>query len=149
MQTHHHTLPRIAATLLLSLGLGLATVGAWASGTRSADVSQALAADFPLLDAARLPVTLHYIGSTADNHVFMTVKTAVANGRPFDHLFSYRYPKDTLELINGWPLPEAAVHVRPQDCPRLTIKPPPQHLTLPPDRRLRDRCLPPPAAEAR
>lgn len=137
----HRALPRLAIVPLLVL----AAAGTEASGTRSADLSQKLAEDFPVLVAAQLPVTLHYVGSTADNHVFMTVKTAVANGRPFDHLFAYRYPKAALELINGWPLPERTVHVRPQACPRLTLHASPQQLALPANPRLRARCLPLPA----
>jgi hypothetical protein len=129
---------RIAIALILSL----ATMTACASGTRSADVSQALAAGFPLLDAAQLPLTLHYIGSSTDDHVFMTVKTAVANGRPFDHLFAYRYPRKSLEIVNGWSLPEHAVHVRPRDCPPLTVTARQVRFALPDNLRLRQRCLP-------
>lgn len=127
----------IALTLLFSL---IAST-AWASGTRSADVSLTLAEDFPVLAADQLPMQLHYIGSTEDSHVFMIVKTAFGGGRPFDHLFKYRYPRQSLEIVNGWLLPEQVVHVRPRDCLRLPLSAQRKRLVLPEDRRLRERCL--------
>ena len=86
-------------------------------------------------------MTLRYIGSTSESHVFMVVNTSFAGGRPFDHLSVYRYPRQALQIDNGWEIPVDIVHAEPQHCPRIQLRTDITHIQLIKDSYRYKSCL--------
>lgn len=127
--------------LIWILLLSLMTAVVLASGTRSADISPQLVTSYPLLRDEQLPMILRYIGSSGDSHILMVVKTSFAGGRPFDHLFAYRYPRQALQIDNGWEVPVDTVHAEPHHCPSFQLRADITHIQLPKDRLRYKFCL--------
>lgn len=121
--------------------LSLVMIVALASGTRSADVSLLLVKSYPQLRDEQLPMTLHYVGSTSESHIFMAVKTSFAGGRPFELLFAYRYPRQALKIENGWDIPVYTVHAEPQHCPRVQLRAETRYVQLLKDKFRYKHCL--------
>lgn len=83
---------------------------------------------------------LHYVGSTARWHVFMTVITSTGGGMPFDTLLTFKVPVATLGVQNGWQLRFSKKMIFPADCPAAAASGKPPKITLPAGTSARSRC---------
>jgi hypothetical protein len=133
---------------------------AHASGRRTETITPESIADYPLIDidAGVIPEpVLHYVGSTDHWHLLMITRTHVSSsgrrtadgrplpGMPWDKVFSYRLPIDSLTLVNGWQLDKAAlangITVEPNRCPPVRLQPEQRYQVLPGQDSIRQRCL--------
>ncbi|RRD01766.1 hypothetical protein [Amphritea balenae] len=59
----------------------------------------------------------HYVGSTAQWHLFLRKQVSTSESRSFTAVFGYKIPKDKAIIENGWDLVLPSNAIDPEDCP--------------------------------
>lgn len=130
-------------SLLLFLTCVLCETNVHASGRRGQVLTKASVSTFKSVTAETiLSVRPRYIGSTAEWHLFMLVRTSFGGGRPFSTLFTYKIAKKDLQVIHAWEIKTFDRYVEASSCPTFkAVEGKSGQIEVPAHASVRERCL--------
>ena len=130
-------------SLLLFLIFTLCETNVHASGRRGLVLTKASVSKFQSVSAETiLNMRPRYIGSVAEWHLFMQVKTSFGGGMAFSKLFTYKIAKKDLQVIHAWEIKTFDRYIKANSCPIFRIvKGKNSQIEVPSKASIKEQCL--------